>query len=155
MALKPCRSCGGPKPPGKGKRMCETCSAERPCSRCGVPISSKHELRRAKCNECHATEQSARNKKLSEHYYAKKSLHRYGLTETELDNLLAIESCEVCGGKPSEKTGPGQKLHIDHCHKTGKVRGRLCAPCNRALGHVKDSPERLEALAKYLRERGG
>jgi hypothetical protein len=34
------------------------------------------------------------------------------------------------------------------------VRGVLCGPCNLALGHVKDDPERLRRMAEYL-ERGG
>lgn len=39
---------------------------------------------------------------------------------------------------------------VDHCHRTKKVRGLLCALCNRALGHAKDDPARLRALADYV-----
>lgn len=44
-----------------------------------------------------------------------------------------------------------QKLSVDHDHLTGQVRGLLCQPCNLALGHLKDDPERILALADYLR----
>lgn len=40
--------------------------------------------------------------------------------------------------------------HVDHCHATGKVRGLLCAGCNSSLGHAKDKPETLRALALYV-----
>jgi hypothetical protein len=52
-------------------------------------------------------------------------------------------SCKVCGM-------PG-KLHVDHDHETGAVRGLLCGGCNHALGHAGDNPNVLEALANYLR----
>jgi Recombination endonuclease VII len=40
---------------------------------------------------------------------------------------------------------------IDHCHRTGSVRGLLCASCNSALGMVKDDPTILAALIEYLK----
>ncbi|KKM91648.1 hypothetical protein LCGC14_1226370 [marine sediment metagenome] len=54
--------------------------------------------------------------------------------------------CYVCNVKENEK-----KLHMDHCHETGEFRGWLCSGCNRIIGFAKDSPERLEAAAEYLR----
>lgn len=39
---------------------------------------------------------------------------------------------------------------IDHCHKTGVVRGLLCKPCNCAIGYMEDDPERLERAAAYV-----
>jgi hypothetical protein len=66
----------------------------------------------------------------------------YGLDGDESDRLRAIEQCQVCGSTGS--------MVIDHCHDSGVVRGVLCTPCNLALGHVKDSPDTLRALASYL-----
>ncbi len=68
----------------------------------------------------------------------------YGLTLDERDQLLAT-GCAVCG--ETEK-----KIMIDHCHKTGSVRGALCHGCNVALGGAKDDPSLLRALADYLEE---
>ena len=39
------------------------------------------------------------------------------------------ERCGVCGRPPKD----GRKLHRDHDHRTGEIRGLLCFPCNRAL----------------------
>lgn len=44
------------------------------------------------------------------------------------------------------------KIVFDHCHVTGRARGWLCSPCNTALGMVGDNPDRLLALAQYLRD---
>jgi hypothetical protein len=54
--------------------------------------------------------------------------------------------CEVCGT-------PASPLHLDHDHKTGLVRGWLCQSCNRGIGLMGDSAERLLAAARYLKER--
>lgn len=43
------------------------------------------------------------------------------------------------------------KPHVDHCHKTKRVRGLLCSLCNLALGTVHDDPRRLRGLIEYLR----
>ena len=43
--------------------------------------------------------------------------------------------------------------NVDHCHKTGLIRGLLCARCNKAIGWFGDDPALLEAAALYLRQR--
>lgn len=65
------------------------------------------------------------------------------------DALLAdikssVTECVICG--------TGGKLVVDHCHKTGKVRGMLCQPCNLGLGKFRDDPELMEFAAVYVRE---
>ncbi len=41
-------------------------------------------------------------------------------------------------------------LHMDHCHETGKFRGWLCEHCNKAAGHLKESPTIAADLALYI-----
>lgn len=69
---------------------------------------------------------------------------KYKLTDSEYDNLVkqCKGLCLIC-----KKTS---KLNVDHNHKTGKVRGLLCTPCNRGLGMFQDSPELLITAAQYL-----
>lgn len=67
-------------------------------------------------------------------------MSRYNLTPEQFDALP--DYCEVCGAT--------KNLHIDHDHKTGKVRGTLCCNCNHALGLMKDDYKNIIRLANYL-----
>lgn len=81
------------------------------------------------------------------------NLRKYGITPQEYDLLLDAQKgvCAVCSGANRERMG--RRLHVDHDHASGVVRGLLCTHCNNAIGHAVESPERLRALAAYL-ERG-
>lgn len=75
----------------------------------------------------------------------------YGMTVDEYEVMRIVQNyrCAICGkNEEAERYG---KLHIDHDHETGKVRGLLCTACNHGLGRFEDSPERLEIAADYLR----
>jgi recombination endonuclease VII len=78
---------------------------------------------------------------------------KYGLSPAELDAMIEAHAggCAICGGPPN---GPGTRLHIDHCHTTGRIRGMLCGKCNTMLGLAGDNPERLELAAAYIRRFG-
>lgn len=43
-----------------------------------------------------------------------------------------------------------KKLSVDHCHKTGKVRGLLCSNCNTAIGLLKEDINVLKNAINYL-----
>jgi hypothetical protein len=58
--------------------------------------------------------------------------------------------CDACGLTPRGE-GRAGKLHVDHNHTTGEVRGLLCTQCNTALGLLKDSEERILCLLSYQR----
>lgn len=62
------------------------------------------------------------------------------------DELAAIrgEVCWICGNGPGSR-----RLHIDHDHKTLRVRGLACFRCNRALP-AWVTAEWLRAAAVYL-----
>ena len=48
-----------------------------------------------------------------------------------------------------------EKLEIDHCHKTNKVRGLLCHRHNVMLGQARDNPEVLRSAANYVEKYNG
>jgi hypothetical protein len=67
----------------------------------------------------------------------------------EYEELLAKQdyACAIC--KVELPTG-GHKTHLDHCHKTGKIRAFLCTNCNRGLGHFQDSTDLLSKAIAYI-----
>lgn len=74
----------------------------------------------------------------------------YGLTLREYRGMLVNQESR-CAACLVEVEDWQRNLSVDHDHLTGQVRGLLCQPCNLALGHLKDDPERIFALADYLR----
>jgi hypothetical protein len=74
---------------------------------------------------------------------------KYGITIKQFEAMLAAQggTCAVCAGPP---LGKGNQYHVDHDHRTGRIRGILCHKCNVALGLVSDSPLHLRALIAYL-----
>jgi hypothetical protein len=77
-------------------------------------------------------------------------VRKYGITMAEFEERLVQQGgvCAICAGPPN---GPGVRFHVDHDHKTKKVRGLLCARCNTAIGLLNDDPERAERATAYLR----
>lgn len=77
---------------------------------------------------------------------------KYGLTQKDYEKILRKQDnkCAICGTK--EPKGRYHIFHIDHCHKTSKVRGLLCSACNQALGKFKDNPKILREAANYIEQ---
>lgn len=72
-----------------------------------------------------------------------------GMSSRRYARMLRAQGgvCAICGGGPSDNT---IRLYVDHCHKTGRVRGLLCSRHNRALGLFNDDPGLLGAALAYL-----
>lgn len=74
---------------------------------------------------------------------------KYGITSADKIKMYQEQnsSCAIC-----REFIALQYIHVDHCHASGKVRGLLCSGCNKALGLLKDDPERCIIMARYLNE---
>lgn len=83
---------------------------------------------------------------------ADKRLQRtYGITLAQYDLMLEAQGgrCAIC---PRTAESCPTRLHVDHDHKTGLVRGLLCWWCNRKLlPGVRDNADFAEGAADYLR----
>lgn len=80
----------------------------------------------------------------------------YGINKEQYYTMFENQNgvCAICF-KEENKTYKGNKykrLNIDHCHKTGNVRGLLCRTCNQGLGMFYDNLEYLNSALLYLRK---
>jgi hypothetical protein len=87
---------------------------------------------------------------LTDNYY----MNNYGITLAQVNQMLENQNhlcfiCEEVGFKMCKDVK--QPLNLDHCHKTGLVRGLLCHNCNRALGLFKDDIPRMKRAINYLK----
>lgn len=150
-------------------KTCKSCSQEK-------PLDEFHKDKQAKdgltfyckpCNKARALEwyHSNRERGLerrkqwhhsnTEYVRDQKLLKTYGINLAQYHEILASQGgvCAVCGGP--ERMADGRAMPVDHCHRTGKVRGILCSHCNRAIGLLGDDPETLIRASAYLARKEG
>lgn len=79
-----------------------------------------------------------------------RNLHqKYGLSLSGFDAILSEQNgvCAICRRLQCNKR---KNLDVDHCHRTGELRGLLCSNCNTGLGLMKDSVPLLQSAVVYL-----
>ena len=84
-------------------------------------------------DKCRASDRNAKLKKA------------YGISQDDFCRLLEAQGnrCKICRES-------SEKFHVDHDHKTGKVRGLLCNLCNVGLGAFRDNVAYLENAIECL-----
>lgn len=108
---------------------------------CGCQQYPKGEL---SANWKHGRSQS---KEYDLEYQMKKN---YGIGFFEYDAMFKKQNglCAICDAPPPNHHK--KRLNIDHCHKSGRIRGLLCDACNRGIGLLKDSPDLMLKAISYL-----
>lgn len=89
-------------------------------------------------------------------YYKKNNKNQnlkwnYGITIDDYNILFKLQEgkCKICERHQSEFK---KALHVDHCHKTEKVRGLLCSSCNRGIGYFKEDTNILNKAVSYIQD---
>lgn len=127
------------------------------CSRCGVekPRSDYYEDKGkwpSQCKECQRERSREyygrtpeRRRQVARDSQRRARLREYGITPDEYNAMWVLQGgrCRICQREAD--------LQVDHCHDTGKVRGLLCGPCNKALGLLRDDVTTLLAAVSYLK----
>ena len=126
------------------------------CPRCGCAKDSDLFYRNRSnpdglddvCKECHRT---SAKRYCTEHRDRRRNTRlkeRYGITLDDYDRLFSRQKgvCAICDN--AVEGG----LCVDHCHKTGRVRGLLCDRCNRLLGSAGDNVSILRSAIRYLED---
>ena len=129
-----------------GRGLCSACYARsrRQLPECHPDRRASGRNRRL-CVDCYHAQVTVPQKR--EQRRAGHLRRLYELTPEQYDELLAAQGgvCAICQEPPH-----GDRLHVDHDHRTGRIRGLLCQLCNRALGALRDRPDLAEAAAAYL-----
>ena len=112
-----------------GRGLCQKCYVKTP-----VSIASRERYAKTPAGRL-----AVKRSRLRKHY---------GIEYEQYMEMFAAQNgvCAMCGTPP-----PGtDRLAVDHCHSSGKIRGLLCIPCNLILGNAKDRISTLEAGVRYL-----
>lgn len=119
------------------------------CKYCSIEfkkIKPWQEFCSQKCRDGYAWKFRRKNsfgKKISNRKY---TLSKYKLNICSFFKLYEKQKgkCAIC------KCVTSKQLNVDHCHKTGLIRGLLCSKCNVAIGLFGDNIQNLQEAIRYL-----
>lgn len=138
-------------------KICNDCSLEKP-----IAEFYKHGKRgfQSSCKQCKSTydkQHYIKNKKIyikraveyrKKPKYLEYKVKKFGISYNEYQILLKNQNylCAIC----KQQNKNGDRLCIDHCHISNKMRGLLCHDCNKGLGFFKDKISNLKNSILYL-----
>lgn len=135
-----------------GTRACRACGARKPMAEFHWTASRRHRSRTCKtCAHAQQAERISERRKAGTMQPRTDRLRReYGLTPEAVETMRLEQdgACAICTQPFGERVG--ERMHIDHCHETGRVRALLCHNCNLGLGHFRDKVDLLVKAAGYL-----
>lgn len=75
----------------------------------------------------------------------------YGLQIEDYNKMYSEQNgrCKICSRHQIDFS---KRLAVDHCHKTGKVRGLLCNACNASLGLLQENEQSLLKMLLYIKQ---
>lgn len=163
-----CADCDVAVPPSRGFRdavRCDPCQGERDARlnnerarerRAADPEFLARQRAAGRASAAKRSPEQRRNERVRD--LGKK----FGLLDLRWEQVAELlerqgYKCLICAVGIGYEFGRGTagNAHLDHCHRTGVIRGWLCGPCNRGLGAFSDNPEFLRAAADYLDSRRG
>jgi Autographiviridae endonuclease VII len=146
------------------EKRCTICGKVKPLS-AFYPTSNKERLQgkflESECKQC-IPERKKQKPPRQEPQNTKRNpqdsilMAKYNINYADYQAMHEAQKglCASCGQPETAKstrTNETANLCVDHCHTFEIVRGLLCVRCNMALGLLNEDPERIDALAKYIR----
>jgi len=144
-------------PPINGKKICAKCGKEKPiedfyrerspCKACRYLAANAWRLRNLEKVAAQTRAWHKRNPERSSDMYRRRKYKN--LDWGDFDRMLKEQDgkCAICG--ETDPRGRGG-FHVDHCHKTEKIRAILCHNCNLGIGNLQHDPRILRAALEYL-----
>jgi len=153
-------------------KTCSTCYVDKPvaefskqsirqdglnitCKKC---LKARHDIRyKDPVKRQRIRDAGARWRERNPDADADKRLRRvYGITLAEYVELFKAQGgvCAICKeGETTKRMKKGEgreRLAVDHCHDTGRIRGLLCFKCNTAIGALGDTEQSAQRVVDYL-----
>jgi hypothetical protein len=134
-----CNACRAAREDERARRRL----AVRRCHKCQTALpDAARKPGVAVCDDCRVDPRKHRQA-----HEQRRRLRKYGITQQEYDDLLLSQAGRCPGCRTDD---PGDKgWCIDHCHRSGRVRGLLCNRCNTMLGLADEDPTILRLLADF------
>lgn len=128
-----------PNPVTVERKRCGTCRETKPGEDFYRQLLAPDGLQSV-CITCSKAAQDA--------YALTRRCRKVGITVEQYWALWGAQNgmCGTCKRRPA--------TDLDHCHRTLKFRGLVCAACNRILGTVNDDADLLRLLADYVDDGG-
>jgi hypothetical protein len=149
-----------PKCSGEGRRKGTAPPGHKQCLKCRevkaldafAAASAKWDGKHIWCRAC-TSNTRIHTPERERHRHGNHLKRKYGITLAEYELMVERQRglCAICGGPPVKGRGAArERFNVDHCHKTGRIRGLLCSGCNRGLGYLGDTAVGLQAAVDYL-----
>jgi len=77
------------------------------------------------------------------------NIKRYGITTIQYEQMLLKQNnnCAICDKSSFDFK---RRLHIDHNHSSGQIRGLLCVNCNHGLSIIERNNSFFDKAKLYL-----
>lgn len=134
-------------------KVCRLCGKEKLLKDFPLkPNKYNPQYRDKRCKQCY----KEYNRKYQGRYYtterarAQRLWSKFRLRPDDWEKLFNSQNreCAICGVKEAKK------FVVDHCHKSGKIRGILCSKCNTMIAFLGDNAEsienRIESIIRYV-----
>lgn len=130
------------------KERYESLRASGLCTKCGKPAETKTTL----CESCREKGKGWQREYRASHKDERRARHlerNFGIGIDEYEEMARKQEhrCAICGIGQEQLS---KKLHVDHDHRTGKIRKLLCQKCNLIIGLLNDNVALAENMKKYL-----
>jgi formate dehydrogenase maturation protein FdhE len=124
-------------------KTCPACKITKPLSDF-VKNRSRPNGYGSYCRPCNVAVNAAYVRRRYGGYSHYRLMSKYGIGRADVDAMIEVQGgmCPICERRPA--------VHVDHDHRTGRVREILCELCNGALGAFRDDPSIIARAIAYL-----
>ncbi|MFC8008715.1 endonuclease VII domain-containing protein [Streptomyces cinereoruber] len=126
-------------------KKCKECGETKPLTAFHIESEGR---RRNVCAVCRSNLRRGNRQEPREQRLKRSLASKYKITLEQFAALNEAQNgvCAICASPPVA----AQRLYVDHCHASGRVRALLCGPCNTQLGSYEKLRDQAAAyLAKY------